>query len=309
MDYIKQLNAFYAQMEHNPVSANASALWNALMHICNKTRWLEYYTVANKALEVKSGLEISSLQRARRELINKHLLVYIPGKGRYEAAKYHLPVLYEQVDGEGNCIPVHNEHINEQVKDIPIHNEQVSEQVKDIPVHNGQVSEQVSEQVGEHINKHKQKLNKNLNKKESERHTREDIPPGAAAPTPPLASKPSPKTLKAITHAYGEYGWVKLTDVQYQRLSDDFSEGVAKHFIGVVDEKAQMKNNSYNWKDWNLVVRKAIRENWGDYSQRQGGIQNTTGNGGINGRSGSNAPTKSYSSAGRAKKQYGEILE
>ncbi len=133
MDLFKQINAFYSRVDYNPVSANAISLWFALVHIANKTGWLEYFTVANKTLEAKSSLSISSLQRARNELIRRNLLVYSQGKNKNSVAKYSLPVLYEQV-GEQVNIPV-------------VHNEQVT----------GQVSEQVTGQVSEHINKHKTK--------------------------------------------------------------------------------------------------------------------------------------------------------
>ena len=147
MDLFKQLDTFYSRMEYNPVSANAISLWYALMHIANKTRWLEYFTVANKTLELKSGLEISSLQRARNELIQKKLLIYEKGSGKHVLAKYCLPILYEQVPAQVKNTPAHIEQVPEQVKSLPAHNEHV----KNAPVH----YEQVGEQVGEHIIKHK----------------------------------------------------------------------------------------------------------------------------------------------------------
>ena len=133
MDYFKQLNAFYSQLEYNPVSATAISLWQALMHIANKTRWLEYFTVANKTLELKAGLEISSLQRARNELVQKDLLIYKKGTSRTVHATYKLPILYEQV--------------GEQVEGQVVHIEQVGEQV----------NAQVGEQVNAHSSKHKTK--------------------------------------------------------------------------------------------------------------------------------------------------------
>ena len=62
---------------------------------------------------------------------------------------------------------------------------------------------------------------------------------------------------------YGQYGWVKLSKEQYSRLVKDFGEAETKRCIAYVDESAQATGNKNKWKDWNLVVRKCHRQNWG----------------------------------------------
>lgn len=62
---------------------------------------------------------------------------------------------------------------------------------------------------------------------------------------------------------HGQYGWVKLTDDEYQRLLTEYGETVVNHYITYVDEAAQATGNKNKWKDWNLVVRRAIRNQWG----------------------------------------------
>lgn len=61
----------------------------------------------------------------------------------------------------------------------------------------------------------------------------------------------------------GKYGWVKLTDEEYERLITDYGKEAADHYIAYVDESAQQTGNKNRWKDWNLTVRKAIRMRWG----------------------------------------------
>ena len=61
----------------------------------------------------------------------------------------------------------------------------------------------------------------------------------------------------------GEYGWVKLTDVEYNRLLNDFGEDEVKRCIAYIDELAQSTGNKNKWRDWNLVVRRAINGGWG----------------------------------------------
>lgn len=76
---------------------------------------------------------------------------------------------------------------------------------------------------------------------------------GASAPPP----TPKPDRKK-----YGKYGWVKLSDMEYKRLAAEYGMHIVNHYIGVVDEKAQMTGNKNKWKDWNLTVRNAIRNQW-----------------------------------------------
>jgi len=83
---------------------------------------------------------------------------------------------------------------------------------------------------------------------------------GAAAPAPVMPAK----------KAYGQYGWVKLSDIEYGRLSKELGDTELKRCIQYVDESAQTTGNKNKWKDWNLVVRKCHREQWGVH---RGGAQ------------------------------------
>ena len=92
--------------------------------------------------------------------------------------------------------------------------------------------------------KERKKNKKNLKDKES----------GGEKPPPPTV----PEKKK-----YGNYGWIKLTDAEYQRLVKDHGEGTTATYIDIVDELAQGTGNKNKWKDWNLTVRRAIRDKWG----------------------------------------------
>lgn len=63
--------------------------------------------------------------------------------------------------------------------------------------------------------------------------------------------------------ARGEYGYVKLTDEEYKRLTADLGQTEAERVIAYIDESAAMTGNKNKWKNWNLVLRKASREKWG----------------------------------------------
>lgn len=68
---------------------------------------------------------------------------------------------------------------------------------------------------------------------------------------------------KQERHKHGKYGWVLLTDDQYDRLISEYGAAQAERGIAYVDESAQQTGNKNKWKDWNLTVRKCIREGWG----------------------------------------------
>ena len=71
---------------------------------------------------------------------------------------------------------------------------------------------------------------------------------------------PSTPTTK---HKFGEYGCVLLTTNQYEKLISDFGDkNYIDKVIDRVDEQCKMTGNKYKWKDFNLVIRKVIRENW-----------------------------------------------
>ena len=72
-------------------------------------------------------------------------------------------------------------------------------------------------------------------------------------------SKPKPKKEK-----YGNYGRVKLTIDEYLRLVNEFGEEFIKEQINLLDEYIESNNNKNRYTNFNLVLRKSIRENWFD---------------------------------------------
>lgn len=62
---------------------------------------------------------------------------------------------------------------------------------------------------------------------------------------------------------YGQYGWVKLTEDEYNRLLSDLGQAELDRCIQYIDESAQGNGNKNKWRDWNLVLRRCAREKWG----------------------------------------------
>lgn len=74
---------------------------------------------------------------------------------------------------------------------------------------------------------------------------------------------PSRSKVKLERKQYGQYGWVKLSQEEYNRLSNDLGEKEVKRCIAYLDESAQSTGNKNKWRDWNLVIRRCSRDRWG----------------------------------------------
>lgn len=74
---------------------------------------------------------------------------------------------------------------------------------------------------------------------------------------------PALRSAQPVRHKHGKYGWVLLTDEQYDRLVSEYGLSRVDAAIAYIDESAQQTGNKNKWKDWNLTVRKCIREGWG----------------------------------------------
>lgn len=75
-----------------------------------------------------------------------------------------------------------------------------------------------------------------------------------------IEEKPHKDTNKKET--YGIYGRIKLTQEEYDRLVNDFGEDFIKKQIELLDEYVEMNNNKNEYSNFNLVLRKSIREKW-----------------------------------------------
>ena len=62
---------------------------------------------------------------------------------------------------------------------------------------------------------------------------------------------------------YGEFGWIKLSDDDYNKLLSEMGQSELDRCIRYVDESAQKTGNKNKWKDWFLVVRNCYRYGWG----------------------------------------------
>ena len=62
--------------------------------------------------------------------------------------------------------------------------------------------------------------------------------------------------------SYGKYNRVKLKPEEYTKLVEDFGEDFIKTQIDLLDEYVESNNNKNKYTNFNLVLRRSIRENW-----------------------------------------------
>lgn len=98
MNYLKELNAFHEWLDTNPTSSGAIVLWYTLMAVNNKTNWIDEFTVANLALQAKTGLSRQQLDRARADLINAGRIRY-KKSGRVNKAGSYSIVSFDTQNG------------------------------------------------------------------------------------------------------------------------------------------------------------------------------------------------------------------
>ena len=61
---------------------------------------------------------------------------------------------------------------------------------------------------------------------------------------------------------FGEYKRVKLKQKEYDKLIEEYGKEYVDFIINRLDEYVESNNNKNKYKNFNLVIRKAIRENW-----------------------------------------------
>ena len=84
------------------------------------------------------------------------------------------------------------------------------------------------------------------------------ISEGILFPASELKKKKQP-----VKKAFGQYGWVRLTEPQYAALIEKYGAVLMGRAITYIDEAAQKTGNKNGWRDFSLVIHNCIREDWG----------------------------------------------
>lgn len=61
---------------------------------------------------------------------------------------------------------------------------------------------------------------------------------------------------------FGNFQRIKLTKEEYERLCDEFGKDFIDNQIQLLDDYVESNNNKNKYSNFNLVLRKSIKENW-----------------------------------------------
>lgn len=74
MSYLSIINSFWDSATTNPLSTGQVSLYFALLHVCNRSNWAEWFQAPNQVLSVLTGLSRSGILKARNELKQRGLV-------------------------------------------------------------------------------------------------------------------------------------------------------------------------------------------------------------------------------------------
>lgn len=127
MNYISELNSFWDSVMIKPLSTGQVSLYLALLNVCNRSNWTEWFSIPNQSLSVLTGLSKSGILKARNELRQKG---YIDFKERGTKATMYKIItrlnsnrdsvrvsnLVSVRDGVRNSNPLYKQKQNETIK-------------------------------------------------------------------------------------------------------------------------------------------------------------------------------------------------
>ncbi len=144
MNYIDLINSFWDLAMTNPLSTGQVSLYFALLHICNRSYWTEWFSVPNQVLSVLTGLSRSGILKARNELKQRGLIDF-KERGT-KATSYKLTMLYSKQESTQK---------NVQIDVLIANSKQVS--VQDSKQNSNQIGVQSREQISSTLYKTKDK--------------------------------------------------------------------------------------------------------------------------------------------------------
>lgn len=106
MNYIKQINAFYRQLQTTSLSISSISLWHALMNVNSSCGWKKEFSAAVSTLRERSSLSERTISKSRKELKEKGFINFKSRKGN-QSAVYQMIDLSANIAGK-NCVQALN---------------------------------------------------------------------------------------------------------------------------------------------------------------------------------------------------------
>ena len=79
-----------------------------------------------------------------------------------------------------------------------------------------------------------------------------------------VSSAKAEDDLSVSKKVYGQYGWVLLSDQEYEQLRNEMGAVDLQACITYIDESAQSTGNRNHWLDWYAVLRRCYQKRWHD---------------------------------------------
>ena len=151
MNYISLINLFWDSAMTNPLSTGQVSLYMALLHVCNRSNWTEWFQAPNQVLLVLTGLSRSGILKARNELKQRGVIDF---KERGTKATLYKIIANSTQDSM-----------------------QDSTQEKDTIANSKQVSAQKGMQNSKQVSAQKGMQNSSTLYKQNKNETKQEIPP------------------------------------------------------------------------------------------------------------------------------------
>ncbi len=88
MNYEEQLEAFYSNLNYNPVSAIAKSVYESILYVAHCANRFDDLSIANLRLaSLSGGISTKQLQSGRNELLNKKYIAYKKGRQPKHSSK------------------------------------------------------------------------------------------------------------------------------------------------------------------------------------------------------------------------------
>jgi hypothetical protein len=109
MDYIKQINAFWAKCEMDmDLKPSSSIVYLALLQINNRCGWKDRFRVSFGQVLSMTGITKNTYYSALKELVDGGYLLYEKGPNQYQSAFFQINMLYQNLvlheESTGNAL-------------------------------------------------------------------------------------------------------------------------------------------------------------------------------------------------------------
>ncbi len=75
-NYMSAINEFWDSVTAEPLPTGQVSLYMALLHICSKSNWIEWFHVSNQVIALLAGLSDSGILKARQGLEQRGLIEF-----------------------------------------------------------------------------------------------------------------------------------------------------------------------------------------------------------------------------------------